>query len=157
MQFKLFSVLALAATFVAADEVVEKKRDLQDDLNSIGADIVSNIKGNINGLVTAIGNIPPDVASALATAIPQPTGTDIQGYINSIVSDVNDGTPPAWYTGLPDNAKGFLNSKASELATVLPTNSPTPTGNYAPGTKPTGAILGSLVGAAGVLGLAVLL
>ncbi|OAX83973.1 hypothetical protein ACJ72_01655 [Emergomyces africanus] len=157
MQFKLFSVLALAATFVAADEVVEKKRDLQDDLNSIGADIVSNIKGNINGFASAIGNIPPDVASALATAIPTPTGTNIQAYVNSLVSDVNDGTPPAWYTGLPDNAKSFISSKASELASVTPTVTPTPTGNYAPGSRPTGAIVGGLVGAAGVLGLAVLL
>ncbi|KKZ68478.1 hypothetical protein EMCG_05937 [[Emmonsia] crescens] len=157
MQFKLFSILALAATFVAADEGVEKKRDLEDDINSIGAGIVSNIKGSLNDLVTAIGNIPPDVASVLATAIPQPTGTDIQGYFNSIVSDVNDGTPPAWFTGLPDNAKEFISSKAAEFETVIPTATPTPTENHALGAKPTGAILGSIVGAAGVLGLAVML
>ncbi|KAG5294869.1 hypothetical protein I7I48_11568 [Histoplasma ohiense] len=158
MQFKLFSILALAATFVVADEAVEKKRDIGDDLEGIA----SSIKGSFNNLITAIGNIPPNVASVLATAVPPPTGTNFQSYINSIVSDVNDGTPPAWYTSLPADAKSFLSSKASELATVIPTAAPTTTtqptsGNYAPAARPTGAIMGSLVGAAGVLGLAVML
>ncbi|EEH08026.1 hypothetical protein HCBG_03315 [Histoplasma capsulatum G186AR] len=158
MQFKLFSMLALA-TFVVADEAVEKKRDIGDDLEGIA----SSIKGSFNNLITAIGNIPPNVASVLATAVPPPTGTNIQSYINSIVSDVNDGTPPAWYTSLPADAKSFLSSKASELATVIPTAAPTAvstqttSGNYAPAARPTGAIMGSLVGAAGVLGLAVML
>ncbi|EDN03583.1 hypothetical protein I7I51_05540 [Histoplasma capsulatum] len=158
MQLKLFSILALVAT-VVADEAVEKKRDIGDDLEGIA----SGIKGSFNNLITAIGNIPPNVASVLATAVPLPTGTDFQSYINSIVSDVNDGTPPAWYTGLPADAKSFLSSKASELATVVPTAAPTDvstqttSGNYAPAARPTGAIMGSLVGAAGVLGLAVML
>ncbi|EER39894.1 conserved hypothetical protein [Histoplasma capsulatum var. duboisii H88] len=158
MQFKLFSILALA-TFVVADEAVEKKRDIGDDLEGIA----SSIKGSFNNLITAIGNIPPNVASVLATAVPPPTGTNFQSYINSIVSDVNDGTPPAWYTSLPADAKSFLSSKASELATVIPTAAPTvvstqtTSGNYAPAARPTGAIMGSLVGAAGVLGLAVML
>ncbi|PGH01711.1 hypothetical protein GX51_05027 [Blastomyces parvus] len=153
MQFKFFSILALAATCVVADETVEKKRDLEDEINSIA----NSIKGDFQNLLTAIGDIPPSVMSVLATAIPTPTDGNVQGYINSIVSDVNDGTPPAWYTGLPEDAKSFISSKASELGTALPSPTSSETGNHAPVARPTGALMGSLVGAAGVLGLAVML
>ncbi|EEH40831.1 hypothetical protein PAAG_02807 [Paracoccidioides lutzii Pb01] len=172
MQFKLLTILALTSSFVVADEVAG--RDLQDELNSIGAGIVSQVKGNIDSFATILASIPSDVMSVLITAVPQPTGTNLSGYFDSLISDVKDGNPPAWYTGLPDNAKMFLSSKASQLATAVPTDTgPTATGNAATttGAKPTssaqpngnaparpaGAILGGIAGVAGVLGLAVLL
>ncbi|KLJ11028.1 hypothetical protein EMPG_13679, partial [Blastomyces silverae] len=61
MQFKFFSILALAATCVVADEAVEK-RDLEDDINSIA----SNVRSRFNDIITAIGSVPPNVASVLA-------------------------------------------------------------------------------------------
>ncbi|OJD10959.1 hypothetical protein ACJ73_09649 [Blastomyces percursus] len=154
MQFKFFSVLALVATCVVADEAVEK-RNLQDQIGAIA----SNIQSQYNDIKTAIGSVPPNVASVLATAIPTPVDGNVQGYFKSVVSDVNDGTPPAWYTGLPEDARNFLSTKAAELASVLPTAAATAgeSGNFAPVARPTGAMVGSLVGAAGVLGLAVML
>ncbi|ODH26492.1 hypothetical protein ACO22_04585 [Paracoccidioides brasiliensis] len=182
MQFKLLTILALTSSLVVADEVAG--RDLQDDLNSIGAGIASQVKNNIDSFATILAGVPPDVMSVLITAVPQPTGTDLSGYFNSLISDVKDGTPPAWYTDLPNNAKIFLSSKASQLASAVPTGllptdgsgrtgGPTATGNAATttGAKPTssaqpngnaparpaGAILGGIAGVAGVLGLAILL
>ncbi|EEQ90429.1 uncharacterized protein BDCG_05549 [Blastomyces dermatitidis ER-3] len=159
MQFKFFSILALAATCVVADEAVEK-RNLEDQINSIA----TRLQGEFGSTITAVGSIPPQVASALGTAIPRPTDGNIQGYFSSLVSEFNDGSLPAWFTGLPDSARNFLSSKAAELATTrppTPTTPPTPTadesGNHAPAARPTGAMMGSLVGAAGVLGLAVML
>ncbi|PGH18533.1 hypothetical protein AJ79_00312 [Helicocarpus griseus UAMH5409] len=155
MQFKLFSILALAAaTFVVADEAADKRRDLQDELQNIGDDVASDVKSNIAALKTVLGDVPGDVGSALLTAIPQPTGTDVQAHFRSVASEVTAAEPPAWFTGLPENAKSYMSSKASQLQTALPTESPT--GNYA-AARPTGAIMGSIAGAAGVLGLAVML
>ncbi|KAK2801127.1 hypothetical protein FQN50_007856 [Emmonsiellopsis sp. PD_5] len=175
MQIKAFPILALAATAIAAGEPAQK-RDIGDELSSLGESIPSQIstalggletglegvKSDIGAAITGFANIPPSILSELATITGFPTPPmdgdmeKLSSYAQSVASDINDGSPPAWFTGLPSDAQSYLQSQASALATAIPTgDGASPTSN--PGVRPTGAVLASLAGAAGVLGLAIAL
>ncbi|KAK2791093.1 hypothetical protein FQN52_005047 [Onygenales sp. PD_12] len=173
MQIKAFPILALAATAIATGEPAQK-RDIGDALSSIAEGIPEKISTALDGLETGLDGLksdigaaitgfidfPPSILSDLATITGLPTPpSDLEGlssYAQSLASDINDGTPPAWFTGLPSDAQSYLQSQASALATALPTgDGASPTSN--PGVRPTGAVLASIAGAAGVLGLAIAL
>ncbi|KAK2770281.1 hypothetical protein FQN53_005654 [Emmonsiellopsis sp. PD_33] len=168
MQIKALPILALAATAIATGEPAQK-RDIGDALSSLAEGIPEKISTALDGLETGLDGLksdigaaitgfidfPPSILSDLATITGLPTPSNLEGF-QSLASDINDGTPPAWFTGLPSDAQSYLQSQASALATALPTgDGASPTSN--PGVRPTGAVLASIAGAAGVLGLAIAL
>jgi hypothetical protein len=126
--------------------------------------VLSDLSSGLSDLASLTSLLPPpSILSVLETAVPTSIFND-PNWVESFTSSLAAGKTPGWYASLPASVKDYLTSEGAALATatgVLPTvaattkSSPSPTSNLA--YRPTGAIMASLVGAFGVLGLAIAL
>ena len=112
----------------------------------------------------------------IKTLIPDEIRT-ADDWIESVVSSLRASHTPDWFTELPQSARDQLNSVAAEITEVageIGDDDAKPTGGAGgddddddddddadptsnPAVRPTGAVMASLAGAAGVLGLAIAL
>ncbi|KAL2826760.1 hypothetical protein BJY01DRAFT_255895 [Aspergillus pseudoustus] len=125
-----------------------------------------------------LGNVPSSIISELATAIPPSVLQDLAtpASVSSLMSEIADGNFPAWVTDLPDDVKDYLETAWG--ATTLPTGSSSSSdddsssnsnSNSNSNSSSSGgddqdaagmlspSILASVVGAVGVLGVALAL
>ncbi|KAL4896717.1 hypothetical protein BDV59DRAFT_171310 [Aspergillus ambiguus] len=163
MQFKTLSFLLLASAAMA-------------DLDSIATQ--TDFAGLTSGFAVPTLNIPtppPSIVSVLATAVPDSFYSTLQNPAarESLIHSIEDGDYPQWYKDLPGNVKTWLSTAyatgaaATDAATTTGGGSSSPTGassSAAAGSStsegvaaPTGAVAMGLMGAAGVLGLAIAL
>jgi len=187
MQFKALPILLLSVTALAAPEPENKRGLLDDlssltaniptDVLSLATDIATSVLSDLatlSNLVPSVTIPPPEIFSVLATAIPTSLYNsilnDAEGWGSSFASSLAAGKTPDWYAALPASVKNYLSSQAVLGASV--TGNPTITGAGASrptaaatggsnsanlAARPTGAIIASLAGAVGVLGLAIAL
>ncbi|KAK2737181.1 hypothetical protein FQN57_000438 [Myotisia sp. PD_48] len=170
MQFKLLSVLLLSATVLASPEPAQK-RDIIDDIESKAGEIVTNALDLGKSLTALL----PDVTSIIpAEILSSITNTKLASeFGSSLSSSLNEHKTPEWYAELPPLVQSYINNEVAHYtghdhdedhpsATATPGASGTQTGNT-PTNSPNagahigGAIVASVAGAAGVLGLAIML
>ncbi|KAE8348209.1 hypothetical protein BDV28DRAFT_144080 [Aspergillus coremiiformis] len=159
MQLQTLSLLLLAAPVLAAPEA----------------------QGGLNPADVPFQLPPSSIMSVLLTAIPP---ASLQQFADpsarsAMMSEVSAGHLPDWYNNLPSDVKSYVSTAYQAYAEPTGTGaqatagSPATTGakatatsgsdshsntsSSAAGAAPTGAIAASLVGAAGILGLAIAL
>ncbi|KAL1954129.1 hypothetical protein VTO42DRAFT_1709 [Malbranchea cinnamomea] len=130
-----------------------------------------------------VGPPPSTLLNVLITAIPASVFPELffQDGRNSLISEFQAGNTPDWYEALPTDIKSYLSALAAEMTSAgvtLPTSGGLgfsfPTDGFGGGngddddgegtstssglgSRPTGAVAGSLAVAAGILGVAIAL
>jgi len=179
----LLSVTALAAPEPEnkrglLDELSSLTVDIPTDILSIATGLATNVLsdiGTLSNLGAGVTLPPPEIISVLATAVPTSLVSSILNdpqWGSSFASSIAAGKTPDWYAALPSSVKNYISSQAVLGASITGAGSLTggsarPTGAAATGgsgskstnlaARPTGAIVASLAGAVGVLGLAIAL
>ncbi|KAL5359566.1 hypothetical protein BJX96DRAFT_59575 [Aspergillus floccosus] len=177
MQYKSLSFLLLAATAVADLDNVDTETDLAD---------LTSLAGLTSGITVPTIDIPtppPSIVSVLVTAVPDSFYSTLENPASrsAFIHSIQDGDYPQWYKDLPGSVKSWLSTAyATGAAATAAHADATTTGGSSSATgssgsrsgsgsgaagsstseglaAPTGAVAMSLMGAAGVLGLAIAL
>ncbi|PGH27391.1 hypothetical protein AJ80_00869 [Polytolypa hystricis UAMH7299] len=142
-----------------------------DDVRSKAGDSLDDALASVT--------FPPDFFQVIQTAIPASSLSAImeapEKWASDLASSAKDGKTPDWYVALPSSIKDFLEGPTGGAVTATQTGDSTaaPTGDADstgtetddapaeqtsnPAVRPTSGVLGSFIGAAGVLGLALAL
>ncbi|KAK2756526.1 hypothetical protein FQN54_005419 [Arachnomyces sp. PD_36] len=182
-----FSVplLFLAATvaFAAEDEPTQTKPydidELMDNMSSLLdmlPPVPTNYKPPTNladpSILNKMPTPPQSLVGAILTAVPGDVVADLMNPLarDSLASAFQAGDMPDWYNSLPTGVKSYFSEVAAQMtasnvafqptgaiATGAPEGSLRTTSSEALGSRPTGAVAGSFLVAAGVLGAAIAL
>ncbi|KAJ5287296.1 hypothetical protein N7478_002982 [Penicillium angulare] len=115
MQYKLITTAAIVATALAAPSPANTESD---------SDVYNLDTSDYNSLLLDYLNPPTSIRSVLATAIPSSFYMDMMdpASSSSILSDINAGNFPAWYSSLPNNVKAWATTAfEDDVATASPT------------------------------------
>ncbi|EEP78621.1 predicted protein [Uncinocarpus reesii 1704] len=173
MQFKTIAFLLLSATTALANPKPQEIDIDLGDITSLIGEIPTSLPTDFLDDLKSFSKYipPPGIASVLETALPSEVRQSIEAnptnaykFNTDLYSSLKAGQTPEWYGDLPSDVKSYLNMVGGLTGTA---NGPQATGagaggepasasgNYA--ARPTGAVAASLAGAAGILGLAILL
>lgn len=115
---------------------------------------------------------PASLVGAILTSVPGEAVADLMNPLSrdSLASAFQAGNTPDWYGSLPTGVKSYFSEVAAQMtesgvtfqptgpiATGAPEGALRTTSSEALGSKPTGAVAGSFVVAAGILGAAIVL
>ncbi|KAJ5093617.1 hypothetical protein N7456_009478 [Penicillium angulare] len=117
MQYKLITTAAIVATALAAPSPANTDTDTDSDVYNLDT-------SDYNSLLLDYLNPPTSIRSVLATAIPSSFYMDMldPASSSSILSDIDAGNFPAWYSSLPNNVKAWATTAfEDEVATASPT------------------------------------
>ncbi|KAJ5097269.1 hypothetical protein N7456_007990 [Penicillium angulare] len=103
---------------------------------------------------------PPSIESVLATAIPDSYLSEMAdpSAASSLISSIQNGDMPSWYEDLPTSVKSWLSEHYATGA--MPAATGSTSGDHEGGRNsapPSGMVATGLMGAAGILAVAVLL
>ncbi|GIJ81822.1 hypothetical protein Asppvi_000325 [Aspergillus pseudoviridinutans] len=126
--------------------------------------------------LTYDGMPPPSIASVLITAVPSSYMSELANpsVRSSLINDIQHGHYPSWYSALPNSVKQWISTNYASMTAAAATataKSGSGSGSNGSGSQSsassassqgaapaaTGSIAASIVGAAGILGLALAL
>ncbi|RHZ56292.1 uncharacterized protein CDV56_108032 [Aspergillus thermomutatus] len=121
MQFKSLATVLFAAMAVASPAPAPQATDSSFDMSDL------------------LGSVPSSILAVVATAIPASFISAMANptSVSSIVSEIEAGTYPAWYSSLPDSVKAWATSAA--LAELGADATATATGDSESSTGSSGA------------------
>lgn len=123
-------------------------------------------------ILNKIPTPPPSLVGSILTAVPGEVVADLMNPLSrdSLASAFQAGDMPEWYKSLPTGVKSYFSEVAAQMtassvtyqptgpiATGAPEGSLRTTSSEALGSTPTGAVTGSFLVAAGILGAAIAL
>ncbi|GKZ55192.1 hypothetical protein AnigIFM60653_000188 [Aspergillus niger] len=154
MRFTTLSVLllsTLALAFPESDPAIEKRDDTTD---SDMPNPLSNLANPTTTMPTLFPEVPTSIRSDLITEVPTSVISEMTNPTawSSVASEWRDGIVPSWYSSLNGDVKSYF-STAFETASPSTSSSHGGAGPGAP--KPTG--MAGIMGAAGILGMAIVL
>ncbi|GKZ34565.1 hypothetical protein AbraIFM66950_004879 [Aspergillus brasiliensis] len=153
MRFTTLSVLLLSSLALASSDTNIEKRD-----DTIDSDLPNPLSNLANPTTTTIPTLFPEVPTSIRTDLITEVPTSALSEMtnptawSSVASEWRDGVVPSWYSSLHGDVKSFF-STAFETASPSTSSSHGAAGPGAP--KPTG--MAGIMGAAGILGMAIVL